>query len=660
MNPYPYKPLDHDRQEIRLLTFSPSRTPTKHRLHASLKHASLAHDSPKYFALSYVWGDPSWRRYVDVDETAISVTSAGERALRAMHNHAATLDLAGEEPVNIWMDAICINQADILEKRQQIPLMTEVYSKASAVLIYLGDDTTNDAEKAIKAIKQLIACCEVRENHLTVDEGIDEVASNFDDSTWEAIASFYSSSWFERIWVVQEVMLSQLAICFRGDESIFWVEIAMAALWLRAGGREYFHQAPDAAIAGTFAAAGLWDAWHRNVPLDLSQMLLMSVMRDATVPDDKVYGILGLILCYADEATKSSISQVADSGLSLDRLYTLVTMIALKEACDTGNVHSLLQIANATFPLAGQVTEWLFIPSWVPRYDWKLNPDLGSPRQIGVGPGLGACSEWSASELDFSTEDGSVFLNILGVVIDEVALVGPSRDDDSDHGYAITIANWWDLTAPAEDRRPTDRDLLVFGDTLRQTFRSFRPEDDDKEFSRSVAFLLRECWAIASGEEEHFFSTGEYEDLVHRIFDKTWNRRFVMTRGGRMAVGRAAVREGDKVCIFAGCKVPFVLRRDGDAWTLVGDVYVSGIMNVRITTNRLDCVLTFVTGCLYRGVVKEWAAGDREADLLDQIVRCTSQASCRGRFYLAQVDSFLRLTLHPIHVFAIRHTCNRL
>ena len=41
----------------------------------------------------------------------------------------------------IWIDAICIDQKNPLEKTTQIPLMGEVYNNAELVLAWLGNDT---------------------------------------------------------------------------------------------------------------------------------------------------------------------------------------------------------------------------------------------------------------------------------------------------------------------------------------------------------------------------------------------------------------------------------------------------------------------------------------------------------------------------------------
>lgn len=49
---------------------------------------------------------------------------------------------------SVWVDAICINQADseVQEKEQQILLMKDIYSQAGRVFIWLGKGTKESDE----------------------------------------------------------------------------------------------------------------------------------------------------------------------------------------------------------------------------------------------------------------------------------------------------------------------------------------------------------------------------------------------------------------------------------------------------------------------------------------------------------------------------------
>jgi hypothetical protein len=46
----------------------------------------------------------------------------------------------------LWVDALCINQANLGEKNHQVALMAQIYSRADKVLVYLGEsDCESDA-----------------------------------------------------------------------------------------------------------------------------------------------------------------------------------------------------------------------------------------------------------------------------------------------------------------------------------------------------------------------------------------------------------------------------------------------------------------------------------------------------------------------------------
>ena len=42
-----------------------------------------------------------------------------------------------QELRRLWIDAICINQASLKEKNQQVPMMADIYGGAARVLVWL-------------------------------------------------------------------------------------------------------------------------------------------------------------------------------------------------------------------------------------------------------------------------------------------------------------------------------------------------------------------------------------------------------------------------------------------------------------------------------------------------------------------------------------------
>jgi hypothetical protein len=45
-----------------------------------------------------------------------------------------------------------------------------------------------------------------------------------------------------------------------------------------------------------------------------------------------------------------------------------------------------------------------------------------------------------------------------------------------------------------------------------------------------------------------------------------------------MGLGPAKIYEGDLICIIFGCQYPLLLRETGDAYHLVGEVYIYGMV----------------------------------------------------------------------------------
>ncbi|KAK0638571.1 heterokaryon incompatibility protein-domain-containing protein, partial [Cercophora newfieldiana] len=104
-----------------------------------LEVASLDRD-PQFVALSYVWGDASQTESISINGRATTVTVNLAHALHHSLNVWATLhnDIASVSELRIWADAVCINQADLLERSIQVRMMGSIYSSAKYVFSWLG------------------------------------------------------------------------------------------------------------------------------------------------------------------------------------------------------------------------------------------------------------------------------------------------------------------------------------------------------------------------------------------------------------------------------------------------------------------------------------------------------------------------------------------
>ena len=145
LRPFPYSPLDPAAHEIRLLRLSPSPSESS-AVQATLTHASLK-DPPPYTALSYCWGLAA-TKHMELNGHAVQVSD---------ELHAALQRLRDAEPADtprLWIDAVCINQADSTEKGHQVQRMGDIYAKAADVLVWLGPGTPETAA-SMRAMAEL-------------------------------------------------------------------------------------------------------------------------------------------------------------------------------------------------------------------------------------------------------------------------------------------------------------------------------------------------------------------------------------------------------------------------------------------------------------------------------------------------------------------------
>ena len=137
--------LAHD-ETIRLLQIAPSTNlDSSVPLECSILKTRLEL-APVYSALSYTWGN---------DAATVSLSINGLSFMIRPNLHSALLALRYVSLKRIlWVDAVCINQNDAIEKEYQVGLMRKIYQRASSVTIWLS---TYDEEigEAFTFIRQL-------------------------------------------------------------------------------------------------------------------------------------------------------------------------------------------------------------------------------------------------------------------------------------------------------------------------------------------------------------------------------------------------------------------------------------------------------------------------------------------------------------------------
>jgi hypothetical protein len=220
-NEYEYTRLELSNEvQIRRLRIEPGLDDAP--IICSLIPSSL--DEP-YEALSYVWGTdepteeikirepkqsaiPSKSRFPKIQERSFYVRPNLYAALRNFRSRKNYVDL--------WIDALCIDQENDEEKEIQIAMMEGIYSKATRVLIWLGEPKPFSPE-AFECIRKM---CD-----LSLFDGLLNVESS---SLLHALGQLMNDVWFSRRWVVQELAMAKQASLHCGTYKIHWVDFADA------------------------------------------------------------------------------------------------------------------------------------------------------------------------------------------------------------------------------------------------------------------------------------------------------------------------------------------------------------------------------------------------------------------------------------------------
>jgi hypothetical protein len=131
-------PLSHERRTIRLLhVHSNGDIDLSKAVSCDLSVIDLDVDHPPFAALTYVWN-------IDADEKHAVISCGGQVLSLTRNGHDALRHLRQRlGAFTIWIDAICIDQANHKEKLSQVQLMGDIYSNAVTVYVWMGSGNHN-------------------------------------------------------------------------------------------------------------------------------------------------------------------------------------------------------------------------------------------------------------------------------------------------------------------------------------------------------------------------------------------------------------------------------------------------------------------------------------------------------------------------------------
>lgn len=578
----------------------------------------------EYTALSYTWGDPEPPAFVSVNQHRVKVTKNLEDALRRIRRSDGFVSV-------VWVDAICINQQNDGEKGHQVQLMRHIYGRAKTVDIWLGNHDA--ASEAVMITLQGIELGVITETAM-----FNMCVSSEESPLHEGFETFFKRNYWNRAWIVQELVCSKDAVVHCGDMSINWLTIVKFNGWL-----------------SKWNSAVTWPVVHPELELQLRQcphilaisvfqlarnqaiqrgrqelaedsntffgVLTSSTGRRATDARDMVYAILGIV----EDIDQCGPFFPIDYSISVEQVYMDAAMHIIVLRSDLNILMEIRreQKARSKFDL----------PSWCP--DWSLEHDE-NPMMMLQGKYTSRIMPADAgvdrSLRNFEIKDRE--LKVYGTVVDKISALCPEftwehifwyqwlsiqrgtlgLEDYYSPEERKLIEKWTEISVlghPDFEARLPGTNLAISTPMVQRSVVSTLSKQVPKIVEEET--LLSRCKDVADtlimaeldaiGEPEEDFlpmylcymgwqEPPKYEGLsateAMLRFTKPWRRlassasgrrRFLLSEGEHLGLAPSGAKEGDLICVLYGCVFPVLLRQHRECFEVIGVMYLQGFMH---------------------------------------------------------------------------------
>ena len=600
-------------EDFRLLTLDPGAIGDN--ISGRLQKHSIK-SPPVYYALSYVWGqEPSIHQTIINDE---------RKLIQPNLYHALQRIRPTKGQYSIWVDALCINQADSLERSMQVRQMAKIYNGASGSWIWLGEEDAT----SIRALEFIV--------EITSDK------FRWADSWWRqagfaALAQLLERPWFRRGWVIQEAAFSKNSSIRCGDREVHMDHFVTAIKTVRDRLRTVslsssqilanFCDSPAVKLIETITSV-FWNTSKEDVlrrRMSLETLIEMSTYSETSDPRDTIYALLNLASDIASppqphqsdtiipDYTKSVLDVFAEfvahccsqSG-KLDVICRPWAPSASISIFSTNGNNEIESHVHTT-------PSWILCrdklpfgdPAWRGKYRIHGNPLITRENVRCYFADYGSSPQITLGRTPRGTFDGSLL--VKGLMLGRIAERSARMAD------GIITKGCLDILKATSDVTGLDRFMVP--DTIWRTLCADRDEKGeraprlyqtaalhllkmscDRPLLQGSAHLLDEVSSIDPEELLDLEMPVHVEQFLKIVRDVVWNRRIFRLEWqndvDKSSVGLVPrnAKAGDHICILYGCTVPVVLRRQIDvtnasSWQLLGDAYVHGIMDGEVISS---------------------------------------------------------------------------
>ena len=517
------------------------------------------------------WGDQKATLPIVVDNQSLQVTTNLHSALQHLRQPL--------ESRWVWIDAICINQRDVVEKSHQVNLMRAIYRGAVEGLIWLGDFrleglTAAEAEGAFISIRMIASNC-----HKIKASPAQPGESTLLTRSSSALECAMRNPWWSRIWTVQEAVLPPSTTVLWGSVSTSWNSFEKATEILaldRDNGSTYISGLPFILQGHHFTGPVFGIKYMREhydqAPLDI---LWRFRCRAASDPRDKIFGLLGLM----PDSFPSKLRE-SDYGLDTAHLYQRFAI-----DCIESNNSLACMIGRRGEPRVCQA-----LPSWAVDWISPLDPRQRTSRYWDHAFRY----QWyccdNGMDVSMHMHHGTSSISLDGIYMDTIKVIGQATimkenvldADLSVEDLRVTITRWHQVASSCQP----SNGMYIGGGTWQDAF--WRTLIGD--LITSDGQPRRKANLADYPSFTAFCDSSNIEPKSSEVYDSLRsflvNQSFIVTQRGYMGIGPRDLEVGDEVWLLFGSRVPFVLRRAAACqtnnstliYTLVGDCYVHGCM----------------------------------------------------------------------------------
>lgn len=168
-------------------------------IQCELLHATV---DDSYTCLSYVWGTADKRRLIKINGKLFHTRENLWRFLRSVQH------VDRQRPSTLyWIDAICIDQSNTLERNHQVAQMGTIYRQAQDMLIWMGtDESTTRLLNVALDVWTIMGRCDTLAQFVKAATRDPDVCNLNVAKDW---MDFLTHVYWTRAWITQEVLLAR-------------------------------------------------------------------------------------------------------------------------------------------------------------------------------------------------------------------------------------------------------------------------------------------------------------------------------------------------------------------------------------------------------------------------------------------------------------------